>query len=84
MWVPSLVGALRRFSRSGKEGGSYLLLCSRRPLVRTRLTSENHRMGMSELSLIVVFIVVLVTSVVMIYAVIRLIFTMVRYLDRRR
>ena len=41
-------------------------------------------MGMSELFLIAVVIVFLATWVIMIYAVIRLIFTVVRYLDRRR
>ena len=49
-----------------------------------RLTSENHRMGMSELVIILVAVTYLVTWAILIYAVIRLLFTVTRYLDHRR
>lgn len=41
-------------------------------------------MGVSELFLILVIIVFLVTWAILIYAVIRLLITMIQYLDRRR
>ena len=49
-----------------------------------RLTSENHGIGMSELVIILVAVTYLVTWSILIYTVVRLLFTVTRYLDRRR